>query len=580
MPIYRTEHPDPIRFRPRWLSLNGEWDFALDSFSAIRLQNDPRSVHFTEKIQVPFVYQCTLSGIGEKEYYPYVWYRRFFSLPPEWMRGQSNYLLHFGAVDYEADVWLNGKHLGSHTGGHTPFHFLLPPDMVQTENELTIRVFDPLDPAVPRGKQSFASPFECWYTPSTGIWQPVWLECVGSSWIEDFNVHCDSEKGSLSLSIQSSHPLKQQSVYLRITQGDTTPIEFEKDLPPEGNFADIFIPEPQFWSPESPVLYQLELELRCGKLPVDNLCTYFAFRSISIQDGKLLLNGSPLYLRFTLDQGYWPESLISAPDDESFRRDIRIAQSIGMNGCRKHVKIEDPRFLYWADTLGFLVWTEAPSFYSYTAAARERFEKEWEEVIKRDRAHPSIMSWIIFNESWGIPNLPENMEQQEWVMGLVKKTRRLDPGRFVISNDGWEHLESDLATMHSYAPDASILESDIHCFLNGKTASNGKKLWADGSQHTPDPPALITEFGGIAFAADTVPDNAWGYNRRAVDADDFEERIRHLMTYIRQESLLQGFVYTQLTDVEQEINGLFTSRRKPKIPIDRLHSLFTWSDNP
>ena len=568
-------HPNPHRYRPDWFSLNGSWDFTFDAFSVIKLRTNPHTVIYDQVIQVPFVYQSSRSGIARQDYYPYVWYRKRFSMPEEWQDGKSTCILHFGAVDYEARVWFNGELLGGHSGGHTPFHFIISSHHIKPENEIVVRVYDPLDPAYPRGKQSFSAPFECWYTPSTGIWQPVWIERAGSQWIEALHVCADYDTGNVRVELTSGGKPVESTVELNISRNETNLKTIEKRQNGHNVTVEFPMPEALPWSPESPVLYEMEITLRKGEAVQDRLSTYFAFRSITVRDNRVFLNGEPLYQRFILDQGYWPESLITPPDEDSLIHDIEIAQSIGMNGCRKHLKIEDPRFLYWADVKGYLVWAEAPSFYQYTPEACRRFEDEWYEALKRDMDHPCIIAWVLFNESWGIPDISSDPDQLAWVKQVIQKTRDLDPSRLLISNDGWEHIDSDLATIHSYAPDADTLGDDIEAYITGRKASNGMKLWIDSFRPARLPPLVVTEFGGTAYSIQSVPDEAWGYNREASSPDDFRIRISQLMDLIYRRNDIQGFVYTQLTDVQQEINGLFTCDRKPKIPVDTLRSLFS-----
>lgn len=575
MKNHHNEHPNLHRYRPDWISLNGSWDFAFDAFSVIKLRANPHTVTYDQVIQVPFVYQSSRSGISRQDYYPYVWYRKRFSLPEEWHTGNSNYILHFGAVDYEAQVWFNGGLLGGHSGGHTPFHFVISSDQIESENEIVVRVYDPLDPAYPRGKQSFAAPFECWYPPSTGIWQPVWIERVRSRWIENIHINTEYDTRNVRVEIVSGGRPIDSTIELIISREGRYLQTLEKKLDRNNITVEFSMPEALPWSPDSPVLYDMEIRLRSEGAVEDRLFTYFAFRSITIRDNRVFLNDRPLYHRFILDQGYWPDSLMTPPDEESIIRDIEIAQSIGMNGCRKHLKIEDPRFLYWADVKGYLVWAEAPSFYRYTPEACRRFENEWYEAMKRDMAHPSIIAWVPFNESWGIPDIASDPEQQEWVRRVVQNSRDLDPTRLIISNDGWEHIDSDLSTIHSYAPDADTLQDDIEQYIAGREASNGMKLWVDSFRPARLPPIVVTEFGGTAYSVQSAPDDAWGYNREASGPEDFRLRIERLMNLIYRRNDVYGFVYTQFTDVQQEINGLFTSNRKPKIPIDIIRSIFS-----
>jgi beta-galactosidase/beta-glucuronidase len=330
-------------------------------------------------------------------------------------------------------------------------------------------------------------------------------------------------------------------------------------------------PGPALWSPEHPNLYDLRLELldRGGEV-LDRVDSYFGMRKVEVKDGKVFLNDRLLYQRLVLDQGYFPEGILTAPTEEDLRRDVELAKEMGFNGARKHQKVEDPRWLFWADTLGFLVWGEMANAYQYGPGYVRRMTAEWQEAVMRDYNHPCIVAWVPMNESWGVPNLPSDRSQTEHLLALYHLTRSLDSTRPVVSNDGWEHAISDLCNIHDYR-DAEALAKSYATPESAVAAEPANRpVYAPGYAYRGEP-ILITEFGGIAFSGD---ERGWGYSTVA-DADEFLERYRSLVEALLRSSPVQGFCYTQLTDVEQEINGLLTYERKPKADLARIREITT-----
>ncbi|HYE96447.1 MAG TPA: glycoside hydrolase family 2 TIM barrel-domain containing protein, partial [Rubricoccaceae bacterium] len=325
-------------------------------------------------------------------------------------------------------------------------------------------------------------------------------------------------------------------------------------------------------------LIEAEVELWRGGTLLDRVTSYTALRSVAVRGDQFLLNGRPYYLRLALDQGYWPDSLMTPPDDDALRRDVELAKAMGFNGVRKHQKIEDPRFLYWADRLGLLVWEEMPSAYRFTEKAVERITREWAAVIERDINHPCIVVWVPFNESWGVPDLAEKEAHRHYVRALYHLTKTLDPTRPCIGNDGWENAATDILTIHDYDPrpeglaaryGANVAVAD----LLGGLLPAGRRLTVEGFTHA-DQPLMLTEFGGIALAEADAPgaDEAWGY-AIARDAEELFAKVADLLAAVHRVPLFRGFCYTQFTDVFQEANGLLTMDRRPKVPLDLLASV-------
>jgi beta-galactosidase/beta-glucuronidase len=594
IPIPRPEYPRPQFRRKDWTNLNGEWSFAFDD-SDSGLANGWQSVTpedlqsgnspFDRSITVPYCYQSKLSGICETAFHDVVWYARSFEYPS---LGDERLLLHFGAVDYRATVWVNGTQVVSHEGGHTPFSADVTHALAGEagDNILVMRAEDPSrDVTIPRGKQYWKEKSEgIFYTRTTGIWQTVWLEPVNRRRIDTLRMTPDVNTSSVEVevSIRSIEP----GMSLRATVEldgeqvleDTIGVRsslVERSLPllRRGQAPDIphlaDWPGPALWSPEHPNLYDLQLELLAPDGEVlDRVESYFGMRKIEVQDGKVFLNDRPLYQRLVLDQGYFPEGILTAPTDEDLRRDIELAKEMGFNGARKHQKVEDPRWLYWADTLGFFVWGEMANAFQYSPGYVRRMTAEWQEAVMRDYNQPCIVAWVPMNESWGVPNLTSDRSQTEHLLALYHLTRSIDPTRPVVSNDGWEHTITDLCNIHDYRDAEALARSYTTPESAIAAEPANRSLYVPGYVHRGEP-ILITEFGGIAFSGE---EEGWGYSIVA-DTEEFLEHYGSLVEALLRSTAVQGFCYTQLTDVEQEINGLLTYDRNPKVDPARVREI-------
>lgn len=579
--------------RGRWMSLNGTWHFAFDDNRQWHRPTD--AIEWTHSIQVPFVPESEASGIGDTGFHARVWYQRQFRCKKN---GQRIHL-HFGAVDYEARVWVNGRYLGSHQGGHTPFRFDITDFLSEGEVQVvTVRADDdPHDLAKPRGKQDWQKePHSIWYPRTTGIWQTVWLEEVPCTYIgrlrwtpllERWEIGCeafidglhhegmqlrvrlsvmDSETKTRKVLADDSYRVINQEVHRRIALSDPGIDDFRNEL---------------LWSPEKPTLIDAELELYDGNELIDRIESYTALRSVNVQRGRFLLNGRPYYLRMILDQGYWADTLMTAPNEAALKKDIELAKAAGFNGVRKHQKIEDPNYLYWADKLGLLVWAEMPSAYRFTHESVERITKEWMEVMDRDSNHPCIATWVPFNESWGVPDLAEKVAHQNCVQALYHLTRTLDSTRPVIGNDGWESTATDILGIHDYDDKPERLwqkygsEANIPEILQRRWPG-GRMLTVEGYPHAGQP-LMLTEFGGIACKSKEALEReakekgkqTWGYSICA-SPDELRMRYEALLEVVNRIDLFSGFCYTQLTDTFQEANGLFTMDRKPKFSLNSM----------
>ncbi len=563
----RPEYPQPQFQREQWLSLNGPWEFEFDDANVGLEENWAAGGRkFTRTIVVPFCFQSKLSGIGDASFHPWVWYRRSFTVPETW-KGKR-VLLHFGAVDYRAMVWVNGRYVGGHTGGHVPFSFDITPHLQRGANTVTVRAEDPpTDRYVPRGKQYWEPKSRgIFYTRTTGIWQPVWIEAAGDSYLTKVRI-TPSNDGTVRFEARIARPQADLEfrAAIRFQDREVASGGARNDGPRA--LLALAVQEPRLWSAGSPNLYEVTFELRRGGAILDRVQSYFGFRSVATANGRVLINGRPVFLKMVLDQGYWPESTITPPSDEAIQYDIRMTKEMGFNGARKHQKLEDPRYLYWADKMGLYVSSEMANAYLFDEDYVQRFTAEWIEAVERDYNHPSIIIWAPINESWGVPDLSDP-RQQNHLKALYALTKSLDATRLVIDNDGWEHVDTtDLFAIHDYAPTGNLLY-EIYKDL-GKTGiparRTGRSLLAPGYRYNGSP-ILLSEFGGIAYIppGQQVPPDAWGYAGVEKTAEAALTRLRGLYEALAKIPEFAGLCYTQLTDVEQEINGLLTYDRKPK----------------
>ncbi|MBR0229650.1 MAG: glycoside hydrolase family 2 [Clostridia bacterium] len=578
--IPRSEHPRPDRLRKNWLTLNGPWRFAFDENNVGRQEKWYREKKYPLEIQVPFAYQSKLSGIDDQRHCDVIWYEREFAVPDA-LRSLRR-LLHFGAVDYRADVWLDGQYLGGHEGGYTPFSFDIT-DLTDGKNfcRVTVRCEDRLNFDQPRGKQSFRpEPFACWYTPVSGIWQSVWLEGVGEYYPVDFRLTPHIETGSVKVEAELNALPPEGKLRLtarykgkltarqEITMTSDRFVQTELYMNHDETLEGVHL-----WRPGSPALYDLTLETLSGENVCDAVDTYFGFRRIEVSGGHVLLNQDVFYQRLILDQGYWPDGLLTAPSDEALKKDVELTLALGYNGARKHQKFEDPRYLYWADHLGLAVWSELPSAYWLKDSEKRNMIRDLSEAIKRDYNHPCIVVWTPLNESWGVPYIRFQKEAQQLAEALYHLIHTLDGTRPVSGNDGWEIGATDLVTIHDYTARPEELSRDYmdREALLRTHPGTGRMVAAAGYDHG-GKPLLLTEYGGIALARDAVGES-WGYNEAEKDEKRFLERFEAITQAFKHMPGFQGYCYTQLTDVFQEVNGLLDMDRRPKASIEAIRRI-------
>jgi hypothetical protein len=451
------------------------------------------------------------------------------------------------------------------------------------KDELVVRAEDdPLDLTKPRGKQDWQlEPHSIWYPRTTGIWQTVWMERVSATHLRYVRWTPVVERWEIGFETRlEGKQRKDLRLHVRLEANDKLLADDTYSVQAEEVHRRIALSDPGIddsrnellWSPGSPVLIRAHIKLLDPENNVvDEVRSYTALRSITIQGDRFVLNGRPYPLQMVLDQGYFPESGITAPDDNALRHDVELAKAMGFNGVRKHQKIEDPRYLYWADTLGLLVWEEMPSAYRFTRTSIERLTREWTDVIRRDISHPCIVAWVPFNESWGVPDLPESPAQRHYVQALYHLTKTLDPSRPVIGNDGWESVATDVIGIHDYDDNAERIarrygKEDIVTTLLKRERPGGRLLSLSENVHA-GLPMMLTEFGGIAFSENK--DTTWGYTRSDT-AEEFANQYCELLRAVRAAPVLAGFCYTQFTDTYQEANGLLYVDRTPKFPIKQM----------
>jgi beta-galactosidase/beta-glucuronidase len=581
--IPRPEYPRPDFVRSEWVNLNGVWEFEFDDGEVGFRHGWMDGRTLGNKILVPFPFQCELSGINDKGIHEVVWYARSFEVPEDWCH--KDLLLHFGAVDYSATVWVNGEEVGSNRGGHVPFSFDVAPYVHTGTNRLTLRVEDRKDAYQPRGKQSSTGlPHGIDYYCTTGVWQTVWLEPVPPIRINEIRVVPVIEEKAFELRVFLHAPYLNWTIEAMVLDGDEVVAELSRDV---GNAAArmfVRIPDAKLWSPERPHLYDLKVRLlKDGEL-MDEIHSYVGLRSVQLRNGMMYINGEPTYLKMVLDQGYWPQSYLAGPSDEAFRADVEWAKRFGFNGVRKHQKIEDPRWLYWCDRLGMLVWAEMPNARAWSQRTEELLVAEWTRALNRDINHPCIVAWVPNNESMGLPGLEQGHPgQYAFVERMVNATRRKDTERPIVDNDGWEHTDvGDILAIHDYTPDSKGLQERFKVTLdNGRlpeyTWLPNKPILATGSRYWGQP-VMLTEVGGFLFHPPDVEreklDMLYEFYGSITSFEQLLDKYRDLMVGISALQFVSGFCYTQLTDIEQEMNGLLTYDRQAKVPpeeIRRIH---------
>ena len=562
--MYRCEHPKPQFMRLSWLNLNGQWDFEVDNSRSGKARKMYENGDFSMKINVPFCPQSKLSGLELKDFMYGVWYRRNVTLTGENLGGLVN--LHFGAVDYKAEVWVNGQYAGKHSGGYISWKLDITKLLVEGENTIVVYAEDDeRNPLIPRGKQSeeFYS-HGCDYTRTTGIWQTVWLEFLPVTHIEKVKYYPDVE--NCKLHIEATLCGEGEFKALATYEGRNVGEAVVKSL---GGltYLDINLTEKQLWEAGCGRLY--DLTLTYGD---DIVTSYFGLRSSKIGDRKYYLNGKALFQRTILDQGFNPDGIYTAPSDEELHEDILRSMRLGFNGARLHEKIFEERFLYHAAKEGYLVWGEYPNWgLDHTRAdAVYPILYEWLEELDRDFNQPAIIGWCPFNETWNKHGCQQN---DDVILAVYRATKAADPTRPVIDTSGNYHTETDIYDIHDYNQNVEEMKANYDGFLlEGGPASH--QVHMDKRQEYKfDRPFFVSEYGGIKWTEQT--ENAWGYGKSVESETEFIQRYKGLTHSFLDNPMIMGFCYTQLTDVEQEQNGLYTYDRRCKFPEEVIREINT-----
>jgi hypothetical protein len=565
--VPRPEHPSPDQFRENWMPLNGEWQFEIDDKADGDTRGLTHGKELADKIIVPFCSESKLSGLGyaNTRKLKHVWYRRHFEMPAA-MRGQR-LRIHFGAVDYHARVFINGRFAGEHSGCSASFDFEITSLLKDGANEVVVQVKDDQWSGLQsRGKQANGESFNVFYTRTTGIWQSVWLEAVGSSFIENLAITPDPDHSRILLQahINGSNPdltLKAEAFADGRLVGSATA------KGPMLQHLVLDLSEKKLWHPGTPFLYDLKLTLTSGGKTLDVMQSYFGLRKVAIDGRRILINDQPVFQRLILDQGFYPDGIWTAPTDDELKRDIERSMACGFNGARLHQKVFEKRFLYWADKLGYLVWGETPNAgYDNRREGYADFVNEWTELLQRDRNHPSIIGWCAFNENSQTPDQAAELQQMVW-----KITKAIDPTRPALETSGWTHTlpNPEVRDAHDYTGEPDKLRAKwINYF-----AAPPEGLFPPLRYHNPADsqadrgvPFMVSEIGGIGWATG----DGWGYGKGPKTLDEFYQRYQGTIDAMLDNPNFFGFCYTQLTDIEQEKNGLYYYDRRPKFDNARL----------
>ena len=562
MAMPRPEHPFPQMERANWQNLNGEWNFAFDFGKSGADRKWYNRTDFEQKIIVPFCPESELSGIGYKDYMNAVWYQKNIEITEEQLNGRV--IVHFGAVDFESHVYVNGKEAGMHKGGYSSFSYDITDALNAGTNSLTVyAIDDSRDTMQPRGKQS--QRYESWgcvYTRTTGIWQTVWLEFVPKAYIKNVRYFTDIDNQTLTIEakVVGTGVLAAKASF----EGKEMGCGQVKIYSADSACLTIALSELHLWEAGCGNLYDLELTF--GE---DVVKSYFGMRSIRLDGYKYLINNKSVFQRLVLDQGFYPDGIYTAATDEALINDIKISMAVGFNGARLHEKMFEPRFLYHCDRLGYLVWGEHANWgCDFSFADRlKHFLPEWMETMERDFNHPSIIGWCPVNESWKYNG---RMHDEDVIRVIYNATKQYDPTRPCLDVSGGYHVVTDIYDAHDYTQDPE--EFAAH-FAEFGTTGVISHLTLPGDKQIMGLPTFISEYGGIKWDVDQSIADSWGYGNGPKTEEEFIERYRGLTDVLLDNPNMFGFCYTQLYDVEQEVNGLYTYSRKAKFDPAIFHAI-------
>ncbi|MXX13734.1 MAG: beta-glucuronidase [Gemmatimonadetes bacterium] len=577
----RPEHPRPQFQRNTWLNLNGTYNFAIDSGKSGEAKGWPQNpAELDCAITVPFCPESSLSGIQNTDFMPSVWYHRTLDIPDEWT--DKRVLLHFGAVDYHCKAWVNGRLIGQHYGGSSSFTFDITDALTSGANHLVVCANDDTRSGdQPSGKQCpDLYSRGCHYTRITGIWQTVWLEAVPESRIETVRIvpDLDSSRFVLTPTFKNAH---RGHSFRAVLLNGKEEVAVSTMPATSGAAMSLRIKNPQPWSPDNPHLYDLRFELRDNDTTIDTANSYAGLRKFHIEGHKFYLNNTPLFLRLVLDQGFYPDGIWTAPSDEMLKGDIEKSLAVGFNGARLHQKVFEERFHYWADKLGYLTWGEycdwGMNFGSPQSIHNQ--QREWREIVQRDLNHPSILAWTPYNETRrGATNHFE--AHRRAVQETYDLTRVLDPSRPCHDTSGYVHVCTDIYTVHDYEQDPVKFQA-TYAAVSPDDWENTPIRFPELNVPYQGQPYVVDEYGGTWWdpnAVETEQDadrkSSWGYGKRPTDIEEVYHRIEKLTAILLNHPNIAGYCYTQLTDIEQEQNGIYTYDRREKFDAKRLKKYF------
>lgn len=591
----RAEYPRPQFERKDWVNLNGEWTYRFDFVGEGVEKRLYESKGFDGKITVPFCPESKLSGVEYTDFISNIWYQRDIQMPAAW--AGKNIKLNFGAVYYNSEIYIDGRLAGRHFGGSTSFAVDVTKFLADGKSHsLVVHAYSDTRTCLqPAGKQNVRhTQFECMYTRCTGIWQTVWMEPVEQNALQSAQVITDIDQNQV---IVHPHFYTQEGATLTVTMKDGKKVVATKTVK-ANNSSTVVLPvkTPKLWSPESPFLYDLTYEVKDaqGKV-IDQVNSYVGMRKIHCEGNKTYLNNEPFYQRLVLDQGYYPDGIWTAPSDEALKHDIELSMQAGFNGARLHQKVFEERFHYWADKLGYITWGEAPSWgmNANSPEVARNFLTEWSEEIVRDRNHPSIVTWTPMNEEWW----PDRIQFPRFVSDVYDLTKQLDPTRPVCDVSGGVHVKTDIWTTHNYEQNPARLQEIV---FNGErwfqtpnnaldvprtnVGFNRPKEYNPYDYPTYDEanmPYMLDEFGGIKWVKgqDTETGNSntsWGYGEPPHSLEEFYTRLEGQVDALMNiADNVWGYTFTQLTDVEQEQNGVYFYDRTSKFDMKRIHAIFS-----
>ena len=569
--IPRPEYPRPQFERTDWVNLNGQWTFEMDFGSSGEQRGWTNTKGLSKKITVPFCPESELSGIGYTDFIPCVWYQRNINIPAEW--NGKKILLHFGAADYETKVYVDGKMVGEHKGAGSSFNFDITSYVKAGQQaNLVVRVYDNLRGGMqPGGKQCTALySAGCSYTRATGIWQTVWMEAVNEQALKNVFAIPDIDQQQLVVRPEFYNEGNNNTLTVEVKDGKKT---VAKRTSQASNQSTIVLPikNAHLWSPEDPYLYDVKYTVKNAQGEViDEVSSYMGMRKVHISGGYFYLNNKPYFQRLVLDQGYYPDGIWTAPSDEALRQDIEMSKAVGFNGARLHQKVFEERYYYWADKLGYLTWGEEASWVLNinNELAVRNFLTEWAEIVVRDRNHPSLVTWTPLNETWNAtPGV-----YVRFVNDLYDLTKAIDPTRPINDASGDSHVKTDIWSVHDYTrePDKLIANHTIKAGVEPYRNMKDKDFLSNYAGQ----PYMVDEFGGLPWIPKEERANSWGYGANIDTVEEFYSILEKEIDALKACKHVVGFCYTQITDVEQEKNGIYYYNRKPKFDTARVKAIF------